>query len=85
MLICGEGWGEVEEVILDVEIAITNRPLRYLEDDVQFRTLTRNSMLLMHPNLLPEEDVSGMESEELRQRVKYLSRWKVAVWSRLMV
>ena len=29
-------WSELEEVILDVEITLNNRPLTYLEDDVQF-------------------------------------------------
>ena len=33
-------WGELEEVILDVEIAVNNRPLGYVEDDVQFPNLT---------------------------------------------
>ena len=33
-------WSELEEVILDVEITLNNRPLTYLEDDVQLPTLT---------------------------------------------
>ena len=28
-------WNEFEEVILDVEIALNNRPLFYVEDDIQ--------------------------------------------------
>ena len=28
-------WSELEEVVLDIEIAMNNRPLCYLEDDVQ--------------------------------------------------
>ena len=31
-------WSEQEEVILDVEILLNNRPLTYLEDDVQLPT-----------------------------------------------
>lgn len=27
-------WTELEEVILDVEVAVNNRPLSYVEDDV---------------------------------------------------
>jgi hypothetical protein len=54
-------WRELEEVILDVEIAVNNRPLGYVEDDVQFPTLTPNSMLFMQPNLLPEEETSDVE------------------------
>ena len=75
-------WGELEEVILDVEIAINNRPLGYVEDDVQFPTLTPNSMLFMQPNLLPEEETSDVEDVELRKRARHLSKCKDAVWSR---
>ena len=75
-------WGELEEVILDVEIAINNRPLGYVEDDVQFPTLTPNSMLFMQPNLLPEEETSDVEGVELRKRARHLSKCKDAVWSR---
>ena len=28
-------WNELEEVLLDVEVALNNRPLSYLEDDAQ--------------------------------------------------
>ena len=66
---------------LNVEIAVNNRPLGYVEDDVQFPALTLNSMLFIQPNLLPEEDVSGIESVELRKRAKYLLRCKEVVWS----
>ena len=75
-------WGELEEVILDVEIAVNNRPLGYVEDDVQFPTLTPNTMLFMQQNLLPEEDASAIEEEELRKRARYLAKCKDAVWSR---
>ena len=75
-------WGELEEVILDVEIAVNNRPLGYVEDDVQFPTLTPNSMLFMQPNLLPEEETNDVEGVELRKRARHLSKCKDAVWSR---
>ena len=29
-------WQELEEVLLDIEITLNNRPLNYLEDDIQF-------------------------------------------------
>ena len=75
-------WGELEEVILDVEVAINNRPLGYLEEDVQLPTLTSNSMMFMQPNLLPEEQVNDVEDPDLRKRAKYLSRCKDALWAR---
>ena len=73
---------ELAEVMLDVEIAVNNRPLNYVEDDVQYPTLTPNSMLFMQPNLLPEEDLGTLEEEDLKKRAKYLSKCKDAMWSR---
>ena len=37
---------ELEEILLDVEITLNNRPLSYVEDDVQLPLLTPNMMLL---------------------------------------
>ena len=33
-------WNELEEVLLDVEVALNDRPLSYVEDDVQLPVLT---------------------------------------------
>ena len=58
-------WGELEEMILDVEVAINNRPLGYFEEDVQLPTITPNSMF-MQPNLLPEEELNAVDEPDLR-------------------
>ena len=42
-------WHELEEVILDVEITLNNRPLGYVKDDVQMSVLTLSAMLYGHP------------------------------------
>ena len=47
-------WSELEEVVLDVEVAMNNRPLSYLEEDIQEPVLTPNSMLQIKPSYLPE-------------------------------
>ena len=75
-------WDELEEVILDVEITLNNRPLTYQEDDVQLPTLTRNVMMFGQPNNLPEEDASEIEDHPLRKRATYLARCKDVLWSR---
>ena len=75
-------WGELEEILLDVEVAVNNRPLSYVEDDVQFPTLTPNAMMFMQPNLLPEDEASVIEEINLRKRAKYLSKCKDAIWTR---
>lgn len=75
-------WNELEEVILDVEVAVNNRPLSYVEDDVQLPVLTPNIMMYSQPNLLPEEEVDSSEEVDLRKRAKYLRRCKDVLWSR---
>ena len=40
---------ELVDVVLDVEVALNNRPLSYIEDDVQLPVLTPNAMLNINP------------------------------------
>ena len=66
----------MEEVVLDVEVAMNNRPLSYLEEDIQAPVLTPNSMLQINPSCLPELETqqsegrgfeeTGKDSEELQ-------------------
>ena len=39
----------VEEVILDTEINLNNRPLMYIDDDIQFPVLTLNILIHGQP------------------------------------
>ena len=39
------GRKKLEEVVFDVEVALNNRPLTYLDQDIQLPVLTPNSML----------------------------------------
>ena len=48
-------WNELEEVLLDVEVALNNRLLSYLEDDAQLPVLTPCAMMFSQPRLVPEE------------------------------
>ena len=73
---------ELEEVLLDVEIAVNNRPLSYVEDDVQLPVLTPNLIMYGQSNLLPEADVDSIEETDLRKRARYLRRCKDLLWSR---
>ena len=75
-------WKELEEVIVDCEIALNNRPLSYMEDDVQLPVLTPNSMLFVNSNVLPELPPHNIEDGDLRKRAKHLRRCKDAVWKR---
>ncbi|XP_068692648.1 uncharacterized protein [Montipora foliosa] len=75
-------WTELEGVVLDVEVAVNNRPLGYVEDDVEFPVLSPNSLLYGQPNLLPELEPHHLEDRSLRKRARYLKRCNEAVWKR---
>ena len=75
-------WHEIEEVISDVERIINDRPLDYVEDNVQMPILTPSVMLFGQPNQVPEEDPSSMEDDSLRKRAKYLRKCKEVLWLR---
>ena len=75
-------WGELSDVVLDVEIAINGRPLSYMEEDVELPVLTPSSVLHLQPSQLPELSAYHIEEPDLRKRAKYLYRCKEAVWSR---
>ena len=44
-------WNELQDVILDIEVALNNRPLSYVEDDPQLPVLAPNLLLFGQPNL----------------------------------
>ncbi|XP_068726488.1 uncharacterized protein [Montipora capricornis] len=75
-------WAELEEILLDVEVALHNRPLSYADDDVQLPLLTANSLMFAQPNTLPELQPHHSEDRDLRKRATYLKRCKDALWSR---
>ena len=60
-------WKELEEVLLDVETTVNNRPLSYVEDDVQMPVLTPNSMQFGQPNTTSEEEEAEIENVVLRK------------------
>jgi hypothetical protein len=75
-------WSELEDVILDVEVALNNRPLTYLEDDIELPVLTPNSLLQVNTTYVPEEEAHHIAEKDLRKRARFLRRCKQAVWDR---
>lgn len=75
-------WEELSEVILDIEVTMNNRPLCYLEEDVQLPTLTPNSLLFLNSNILPELQPYHLEERDLRKHAKFLQKTKDAMWRR---
>ena len=39
-------WSELKDVMMDIDIVQNNRPLSYLEDDVQLPFITPNELVL---------------------------------------
>ena len=74
-------WLELEENVLDNEIAMNNRPLCYLEDDVQLPVLTPNTMLHTQPTYVIEMEKHHIQDRSLRKRAKLLLRCKQATWN----
>ncbi len=75
-------WSELEELVPDVEITLNNKPLSYLEDDLQLLPLTPNAMLNLYLNDLPNPEPHQIHDTDLRKRAKYLARCKEMVWNR---
>jgi len=73
-------WNELEEVLLDMEVTLNNRPLCYVEDDVQLPILTPSAMMFGQPKLIPNEDLDE-EDSDMKKRAKYLRRCKDVLWS----
>ena len=75
-------WTELEEVVLDIEVTMNNRPLNYLEEDVELPVLTPNSILHINPSYLPELEGHRIPERDLRKRAKFLLKCKQAMWDR---
>ena len=75
-------WGELQDVLLDVEVTMNNRPLSYVEEDIQLPILTLNLLQSGHPNLLPETRNHQLENQDLRRRARYLKKCKDALRGR---
>ncbi len=52
---------QLKEALLEVEITLNNRPLGYLEDDIELQPLTPNGMIHGANITLPEEEPEGQD------------------------
>ena len=59
-------------MVFNVEVALNNRPLSYVDDDVELPVLTPVTMMYSQSNLLPEEDADAVENVELRKRARFM-------------
>ena len=73
---------ELEEVLLDVELCLNNRPLSYVEDDHEMPILTPNVMSFGQRYSTPDEDPDNIGERDLRKRAQYIQRCKNQLWKR---
>jgi hypothetical protein len=67
---------ELQDVMLDIQLVLNNRPLSYCEDDIQLSVLTPNMMIFGKANYLMELSPEDIEERDLRKRAKYLKKCK---------
>lgn len=75
-------WTELEEVLLDIDVSFNDRPLSYVEDDVEFPILPPDTLMFQRPNAMLEEQPHHYEGIDLRKRTSYLRKCKDAMWAR---
>ena len=71
-------WTELEEVLLDIEKILNNRPLTYIEEEIDYPILTPNSLILGRDVSFPDAAPHESESETIMKRHKYIKRCKEA-------
>ena len=80
---------QLKEVLTTVEVTLNNRPLGYLEDDIQLQPLTPNGLIHGMNACLPEENTEALDEEtKIGRHARYIKRCKDIMWkrwSRLMV
>ena len=59
-------FSKLAEIVTDMEVAINNRLLDYVEEDVQLPLLAPNSLLFLQPNYLLELEPHHLEEPNLR-------------------
>lgn len=63
-------FSELEEVFLDVEQTLNNRPLTFVKDNAQFPTPTPNSLIFGIQNHIPTiESKHDFTDEDLKKEV----------------
>ena len=66
-------WRELEEVLLEIENALNNRLLTYVEDGVEYPILTSNTLAIGQNLMLPNKNLET-ENRDLCKRFKYIQK-----------
>ncbi len=76
-------FAELQEVLLDIEFCLNNRPLTYQGSEFENEALTPNHLVhgrRMKP--LPEEEVYSDEEQPARKRLRYMQQCRDRYWKR---
>lgn len=74
---------QLKAVLLEVEITLNNRPLGYLDDDIELQPLTPNGLIHGVNISLPEEEPEEQdEFKAIVKKARYLKRCKDVMWNR---
>ena len=73
---------EMQDVLLDIQITLNNRPLSYCEDDIELPILTPNMLIFGKANYLFQEQPNDIPNKDLRKRAKYIIQCKERLWIR---
>ena len=59
---------ELAEVLTDIETTLNNRPLTYMEENIEFPVLRPNSLVLGQQLIIPNEDPENIQDKNLQKK-----------------
>ena len=71
---------ELEEVILDKEMHLKNRPLLHTDDDIQVPVLAPNILIHGHLIAIPEEQFDD-DTKIIKKQKQCIKPWKDIAWN----
>ena len=70
----------MEEIALDIEINLKNRPLTYIVNDIELSILTPNPLIYGHSIRIPKNELDH-DDTKLLIRQRHIKRCKQAAWN----
>ena len=77
-------YSELEEVLLDVETSMNNRPLLYQGEEFEQPVLTPNTLLRGKPTPILEQDLEKIGEEDVTKQMRFLQKSKEQLRKRFM-
>ena len=67
-------------MLFDIEVNTNNRPLTYIEDDIQYPVIRPNSMIHGREKTVLEENPEDEDESDWKKRQRYIKRSKDLTW-----